>query len=111
MIGRWFDDDNVLDFIGRQETPRLAPLGTSCPDHFIRTKVRPLLLDLPTSASFEDQTVRLRELHSEYRQQYRQYYEQHAGPETPPMRGADPAIFLIPGVGMFGFGADLQRRK
>jgi len=108
VIGRWFDDDNVLDFIGRQETPRLAPLGTSCPDHFIRTKVRPLLLDLPTSASFEDQTVRLRELHSEYRQQYRQYYEQHAGPETPPMRGADPAIFLIPGVGMFGFGADLH---
>lgn len=108
VIGRWFDDGNVLDFIGRQETPRLAPLGTSCPDHFIRTKVRPLLLDLPTNASFEEQTVRLGELHSEYRHQYRQYYDRHAGADTPPIRGADPAIFLIPGVGMFAFGADLQ---
>ena len=108
VIGRWFDDDDVLDFIGREATPRLAPLGTSCPDHFIRTKVRPLLLDLPTTATIDEQTARLRQLHEEYREEYRRYYERHAGPETPPMRGADPAIFLIPGVGMFSFGADRQ---
>jgi hypothetical protein len=108
VIGRWFDDDDVLDFIGRAATPRLAPLGTSCPDHFIRTKVRPLLLDLPTAATIDEQAARLRQLHEEYREEYRRYYERHAGPETPPMRGADPAIFLIPGVGMFSFGADRQ---
>ena len=108
VIGRWFDEDEVLDFIGREATPRLAPLGTSCPDHFIRTKVRPLLLDLPTSATFHEQAARLRQLHVEYREQYRLYYDRHAGRETPPMRGADPAIFLIPGVGMFSFGADSQ---
>lgn len=107
-IGQWFDDGLVLDFIGREATPRLAPLGTSCPDHFIRTKVRPLLLDLPTTATIDEQTARLRQLHDEYREEYRQYYDRHAGPETPAMRGADPAIFLIPGVGMFSFGADLQ---
>jgi len=105
-IGRWFDDDVVLDFIGREATPRVAPLGTSCPDHFIRTKVRPLLLDLPTDAPWDDQVARLGELHDQYRQEYRRYYERHADTDSPPMRGADPAIFLVPGVGMFSFGAD-----
>jgi rhamnulose-1-phosphate aldolase/alcohol dehydrogenase len=108
VVGQWFDSDEVLDFIGREATPRVAPLGTSCPDHFIRTKVRPLLLDLPTTATPDEQTARLRQLHAEYREEYRQYYDRHAQPETPPMRGADPAIFLIPGVGMFSFGADPQ---
>jgi rhamnulose-1-phosphate aldolase/alcohol dehydrogenase len=106
VVGRWFDDDVVLDFIGREAAPRLVPLGTSCPDHFIRTKVRPLLLDLPPAAPFGERIERLRQLHAEYRDEYRAYYERHAGPETPPMRGADPAIFLIPGIGMFSFGAD-----
>jgi rhamnulose-1-phosphate aldolase/alcohol dehydrogenase len=110
-IGRWFDDDVVVDFVGRAATPRLAPLGTSCPDHFIRTKVRPLLLDLPTDAPFDDQVARLRRLHDEYRAEYRRYYERHADADTPPMRGADPAIFLIPGVGMFSFGADSQTAR
>ena len=108
VVGHWLDSDEVLDFIGREATPRVAPLGTSCPDHFIRTKVRPLLLDLPTTATPDEQTARLRHLHAEYREEYRRYYDRHARPETPPMRGADPAIFLIPGVGMFSFGADPQ---
>ncbi|HWL48564.1 MAG TPA: bifunctional rhamnulose-1-phosphate aldolase/short-chain dehydrogenase, partial [Acidimicrobiia bacterium] len=106
VVGRWFDDDVVLDFIGREAAPRLVPLGTSCPDHFIRTKVRPLLLDLPPASPLGERIERLRELHAEYREEYRAYYERYADPETPPMRGADPAIFLIPGIGMFGFGAD-----
>jgi len=108
VVGHWFDSDEVLDFIGREATPRVAPLGTSCPDHFIRTKVRPLLLDLPTTATADEQTTRLRQLHTEYRDEYRQYYDRHARAETPAMRGADPAIFLIPGIGMFSFGADRQ---
>jgi rhamnulose-1-phosphate aldolase/alcohol dehydrogenase len=106
VVGRWFDDDLVLDFIGREAAPRVVPLGTSCPDHFIRTKVRPLLLDLPATAPLEQRIERLHQLHDEYREEYRAYYQRHAGPDTPPMRGADPAIFLIPGVGMFSFGAD-----
>jgi rhamnulose-1-phosphate aldolase/alcohol dehydrogenase len=106
VVGSWDDSDLVLDFICRTETPRVVPLGTSCPDHFIRTKVRPLLLDLPATAPLDDQIARLRELHAEYREEYRAYYERYADGETPAMRGADPAIFLIPGVGMFSFGSD-----
>jgi rhamnulose-1-phosphate aldolase/alcohol dehydrogenase len=111
VVGRWFQDDVVLDFIGRDAAPRMVPLGTSCPDHFIRTKVRPLLLDLPASASLEERIERLKELHTEYRDEYRVYYDRHADAQTPPMRGADPAIFLIPGVGMFSFGSDSQTAR
>ena len=111
VVGHWFEDDVVLDFLGREGAPRLVPLGTSCPDHFIRTKVRPLLLDLPPTALLEERIVRLRQLHAEYREEYQAYYERHAGPETPPMRGADPAIFLVPGIGMFSFGADSQTAR
>lgn len=111
VVGRWFADDIVLDFVGREAVPRVVPLGTSCPDHFIRTKVRPLLLDLPPSAPLEERVDRLRGLHTEYREEYQAYYERHAGPDTPPMRGADPAIFLVPGVGMFSFGADSQTAR
>ncbi|MGI9607962.1 MAG: bifunctional rhamnulose-1-phosphate aldolase/short-chain dehydrogenase [Acidimicrobiales bacterium] len=111
VVGSWFDSDDVVDFIGREATPRVAPLGTSCPDHFIRTKVRPLLLDLPTTSTLGEQTARLQQLHTEYREEYRLYYERYAQPETPPMRGADPAIFLIPGVGMFSFGIDRQTAR
>jgi rhamnulose-1-phosphate aldolase/alcohol dehydrogenase len=106
VVGRWFDDDIILDFIGREAAPRVVPLGTSCPDHFIRTKVRPLLLDLPAASPLQERIDRLRQMHAEYREDYRAYYDRHAGPQTPPMRGSDPAIFLIPGIGMFSFGAD-----
>src|SRR6185503_15117024 len=105
------DADVVLDFLAREAHPRLAALGTSCPDHFLRTKVRPLVLDLPPAASLEDVVARLRELHAAYRDEYRAYYERHATPESPPMRGADPAIVLVPGVGMFSFGATKQAAR
>ncbi|MEX1124335.1 MAG: class II aldolase/adducin family protein, partial [Acidimicrobiia bacterium] len=78
VVGRWFQDDVVIDFIGRDAAPRVVPLGTSCPDHFIRTKVRPLLLDLPGSASLEERIERLKELHIDYRDEYRAYYDRHA---------------------------------
>jgi rhamnulose-1-phosphate aldolase/alcohol dehydrogenase len=111
VVGRWFQDDLILDFIAREAAPRVVPLGTSCPDHFIRTKVRPLLLDLPASAPIDERIERLKELHVEYRDDYRAYYERYADDQTPPMRGADPAIFLIPGIGMFSFGADSQTAR
>ena len=111
VVGRWFDEDIVLDFISRDAAPRVVPLGTSCPDHFIRTKVRPLLLDLPATATIEETRERLATLHHEYRAEYEAYYQRYVAGDTPPMRGADPAIFLIPGVGMFSFGADSQTAR
>jgi len=84
----------------------LAALGTSCPDHFLRTKIRPLVLDVPPSAPMDECVARLGELHEHYRTDYADYYHRHATADTPPMRGADPAIILVPGVGMFSYGRD-----
>ncbi len=105
QVGHYADAGVVLDFLSRAEHPRLAALGTSCPDHFLRTKVRPLVLDLPSRAPLEDVVTRLRELHAAYRAGYAAYYQRYAGPDSPPMRGADPAIVLVPGIGMFSYGA------
>src|SRR4051795_4622979 len=111
QVGHYTDTDVVLDFLAREAHPRLAALGTSCPDHFLRTKVRPLVLDLPPSAPLEETVERLRALHAAYRDEYRAYYERHASPDSPPMRGADPAIVLVPGVGMFSFGPNAQTAR
>ncbi|MFF8607036.1 bifunctional aldolase/short-chain dehydrogenase [Streptomyces sp. NPDC015346] len=111
QVGHFDDSAPVLDFLARAEHPRLAALGTSCPDHFLRTKVRPLVLDLPPAAPLDDALARLRELHAVYREEYAAYYARHAGPDTPAMRGADPAIVLVPGVGMFSFGKDKQTAR
>jgi rhamnulose-1-phosphate aldolase/alcohol dehydrogenase len=111
VVGRLTDSDLVLDFLGREAISRLAPLGTSCPDHFIRTKVRPLLLDLPPTAPVDELVTRLRELHTAYRDDYAGYYRRHARPDSPPMRGADPVIVLVPGVGMYSFGADARAAR
>ncbi len=111
QVGHFTDREEVLDFLSRAEHPRLATLGTSCPDHFLRTKVRPMVLDLPADAPIEDAVARLRELHREYRDEYRAYYERHATADSPAMRGADPAIVLVPGVGMFSFGKDARTAR
>ena len=111
MVGHWTDTEVVHEFLASQKLEPLAALGTSCPDHFLRTKVRPLVLDLPAGASVEESVARLRELHEAYRAEYTAYYERHADADSPAMRGADPAIVLIPGVGMFSFGADKQTAR
>ncbi|MFJ7966276.1 bifunctional aldolase/short-chain dehydrogenase [Streptomyces sp. NPDC096324] len=111
QVGHFTDSEEVLDFLARAEHGRLAALGTSCPDHFLRTKVRPLVLDLPPAASLDEAVARLTELHAEYRVEYAAYYERHALPDSPAMRGADPAIVLVPGVGMFSFGKDKQTAR
>lgn len=111
QVGHFSDAEAVLDFLSRAEHPRLAALGTSCPDHFLRTKVRPLVLDLPPAESLVDTEARLRELHAAYRTGYAAYYARHAGPDSPPMRGADPVIVLVPGVGMFSYGATKQTAR
>ena len=110
-VGHFTDAPEVLDFLASAEHPRLAALGTSCPDHFLRTKVTPLLLDLPADASVEESLARLHELHEQYRLDYQAYYDRHATPESPAIRGADPLIVLIPGVGMFSYGANKQTAR
>ena len=111
VVGHFSDDAVVLDFLEGSEHPRLGSLGTSCPDHFLRTKVKPLVLDLPAGASIEDSISRLKELHAAYREDYRAYYDRHAGDDSPALRGADPAIVLVPGVGMFSYGKDKQTAR
>jgi rhamnulose-1-phosphate aldolase/alcohol dehydrogenase len=111
QVGHFTDADVVLDFLASAEHPRLAALGTSCPDHFLRTKVRPMVVDLPATATTDEVLQRLKELHAEYRAEYAAYYQRHATPDSPPMRGADPAIVLVPGVGMFSFGANKQTSR
>ena len=111
MIGHWTDSEDVHEFLAGEKLAALAELGTSCPDHFLRTKVKPLVLDLPSSAPVEEQIARLRELHESYRADYAAYYDRHASEDSPAMRGADPAIVLVPGVGMFSFGADAQTAR
>jgi rhamnulose-1-phosphate aldolase len=111
MVGHFTDAPEVLDFLAASEHARLAALGTSCPDHFLRTKVKPMLLDLPSAASVEDSIIRLKELHGEYRSDYQAYYDKYATEDSPAIRGADPLIVLIPGVGMFSFGANKQTAR
>ncbi len=111
QLGHYSDAPAVLDFLAAAEHPRLAALGTSCPDHFLRTKVRPLVVDLPSNATVEETVARLKELHEQYREDYRAYYDRYATPASPSIRGADPAIVLVPGVGMFSFGKDKQTAR
>jgi rhamnulose-1-phosphate aldolase/alcohol dehydrogenase len=117
QVGHFTGDPAVLEFLSSAEHPRLAALGTSCPDHFLRTKVKPLVVDLPATATAEEIVARLPALHEQYRADYTAYYERGAaaararGEEPPAMRGADPAIILVPGVGMFSYGADKQTAR
>ena len=111
MVGHFTDADVVLDFLASEKAPALAALGTSCPDHFLRTKVKPLILDLPATASTEEQIARLHGLHAQYRTDYQAYYDAHATAESPAIRGADPLIVLVPGVGMFSYGANKQTAR
>ncbi|MEP6981660.1 MAG: class II aldolase/adducin family protein, partial [Nakamurella sp.] len=111
QVGHFTDAPAVLEFLAREKLTALAELGTSCPDHFLRTKVKPMVVDLPATASVAEILERLPALHQAYRADYAGYYERHATPDSPAMRGADPAIVLVPGVGMFSFGKDKQTAR
>lgn len=111
VVGHFRDSPEILDFLAREEAPRVAALGTSCPDHYLRTKVYPLVLDLPAAAPLARQLERLRELHDEYRASYAAYYRDNADADSPPMRGADPAVVLLPGIGMWSFGPDASTAR
>jgi rhamnulose-1-phosphate aldolase/alcohol dehydrogenase len=111
MVGDFDDSPAVLEFLSREKLLQLAALGTSCPDHFLRTKVKPMVLDLPADASIDDSIARLKQLHESYRADYQAYYDAHATADSPAIRGADPLIVLVPGVGMFSYGANKQTAR
>ncbi|KOS05625.1 short-chain dehydrogenase [Flavobacterium akiainvivens] len=114
MVGHFTDSDVVLEFINSNDLDRLAPLGTSCPDHFLRTKIQPLVLNLSTGENVEDTAAVLEKLKpafAQYREEYKQYYETCKHPNSPAMRDPNPVIIIYPGVGMFSFAKDKQTAR
>lgn len=113
-IGHFTDDDRVLQFINSNDLDRLAPLGTSCPDHFLRTKISPLVLNLDTGEDVNNTTAikeKIAPLFEAYRKMYAEYYNTCKHPNSPAIRDANPVIILYPGVGMFSFAKDKQTTR
>lgn len=114
MVGHFTDSDTVLEFINSNDLERLAPLGTSCPDHFLRTKIQPLVLTLDKNEDLNDSKTileKLTPLFEQYRQEYKEYYENCKHPNSPAMRDPNPVIIIYPGVGMFSFSKDKQTTR
>jgi len=114
MLGHFTDDDRVLEFINSNDLDRLAPLGTSCPDHFLRTKISPLVLNLTPDADLSDVNdirEKLQPLFEDYRKMYTEYYETCKHDNSPAIRDANPVVILYPGVGMFTFSKDKQTAR
>ena len=114
MIGHFSDDPAVLAFINSHDLQRLAPLGTSCPDHFLRTKIKPLVLSLVINEDLSD-SAGIREIikpaFEQYRADYAEYYEACKREESPAMRDANPVVIIYPGIGMFTFAKDKQTAR
>ena len=114
MIGHFTDDDRVLEFINSNDLARMAPMGTSCPDHFLRTKISPLVLNLAASEDLSDAKVTKEKLlpsFEAYRKLYSDYYNTCKHPNSPAIRNANPVVILYPGVGMFTFAKDKQTAR
>lgn len=114
MIGHFTDDERVLEFINSKDLLRLAPMGTSCPDHFLRTKISPLVLNLSANEVIGDISVLKRKIDpqfQEYRKMYADYYNSCKHPNSPAMRDANPVVILYPGVGMFTFAKNKQTAR
>jgi rhamnulose-1-phosphate aldolase/alcohol dehydrogenase len=114
MIGHFTDDDRALEFINSKDLDRLAPLGTSCPDHFLRTKISPLVLPLSATENLTDVAAIKEKLTPEfeaYRKMYADYYNTCKHPNSPAIRDANPVVILYPGVGMFTFAKDKQTAR
>ncbi|HJY23407.1 MAG TPA: bifunctional rhamnulose-1-phosphate aldolase/short-chain dehydrogenase, partial [Hanamia sp.] len=114
MIGHFTDDERVLEFINSKDLSRLAPLGTSCPDHFLRTKISPLVLNLSTDEDLNDVPAvkkKIAPLFDGYRRMYADYYNACKHPNSPEMRDPNPVVILYPGVGMFTFAKNKQTAR
>ncbi|MGY3052450.1 rhamnulose-1-phosphate aldolase/alcohol dehydrogenase [Pedobacter sp. UYEF25] len=114
MLGHFTDDDRVLEFINSNDLDKLAPLGTSCPDHFLRTKISPLVLELSKDEDLSDVSLikaKLAPAFDAYRKMYAEYYEACKHSNSPAIRDANPVIIIYPGVGMFSFAKDKQTAR
>lgn len=114
MIGHFTDDDRVLQFINSKDLDRLAPMGTSCPDHFLRTKISPLVLNLKAGddlSNAEELKKKLEPQFDEYRKMYAAYYDSCNHPNSPAIRDANPVVIIYPGIGMFTFAKDKQTAR
>jgi rhamnulose-1-phosphate aldolase/alcohol dehydrogenase len=114
MIGHFTDDERVLEFIDSNDLDRLAPMGTSCPDHFLRTKISPLVLELSPDENIMDLDAlkeKLAPQFERYRQMYIRYYESCKHPDSPAIRDPNPVVILYPGVGMWTFAKDKQTAR
>ncbi|SFD28061.1 bifunctional aldolase/short-chain dehydrogenase [Algibacter pectinivorans] len=114
MIGHFSDTDVVMEYINSNDLERLAPMGTSCPDHFLRTKIQPLVLDLDKNEDLADADAVLKKLEpafEAYRQEYADYYNTCKKANSPAMRDANPVIIIYPGVGMFSFAKNKQTTR
>lgn len=110
MIGHFTDDEKVLEFINSHDLEKLGPLGTSCPDHFLRTKIRPLILKIPNQAGAE-LVNNIEKQFKNYREVYTSYYQRCKHENSPAIRDPNPVIILYPGVGMFSFAKDKQTAR
>ena len=114
MIAHFTDDDRVLQYINSHDLERLAPMGTSCPDHFLRTKISPLVLTITPQEDLNNTTAiqeRLSPQFEEYRKMYAGYYNKCKHANSPAMRDPNPVVILYPGVGMFTFAKDKQTAR
>jgi rhamnulose-1-phosphate aldolase/alcohol dehydrogenase len=113
MVGGFTDDDRVLEFVNSYDCLRLAQIGTSCPDHFLRTKIQPLVLDIAPDADTESAEVvsKIEQQFAAYREMYKGYYERCKRSNSPAMRDPNPVVILYPGVGMFNFSKDRQTAR
>ena len=114
MVGHFTDDERVLEYINSNDLDRLAPLGTSCPDHFLRTKISPLVLTLAADESLADSASikeKLVPAFEGYRKMYADYYETCKHANSPAIRDANPVVIIYPGVGMFTFAKDKQTAR
>ena len=114
MVGHFTDDERVMEFIDSNDLARLAPMGTSCPDHFLRTKISPLVLDLSPEQDLTETGVlkeKLAPQFESYRKMYAHYYDSCKHPNSPAMRDPNPVVILYPGVGMFTFAKDKQTAR
>ena len=114
MIGHFTDDTKVLEFINSNDLTRLAPMGTSCPDHFLRTKIKPLILALDPEDDLMDASAVLEKItpsFEQYRKDYQEYYDSCKRSDSPAIRDANPVVILYPGVGMFTFAKNKQTAR
>ena len=114
MIGHFTDDEKVLEYINSYDLQRLAPMGTSCPDHFLRTKIKPLILNLTPEQDLSDKQMvldKISDSFEQYRDDYREYYHSCKHKDSPAVRDANPVVILYPGVGMFTFAKNKQTAR